>query len=111
LLILPTRRFVIHTVGPVYSASRKEECARLLASCYKSSLELASEYELKQIAFPAVSTGVYGYPIEDATRIVLNEVREYFETNSEMKLERLILVVYTESDHKVYKCVQKLENQ
>lgn len=92
------RRHVIHTVGPVYSASMKEDCGDLLSSCYRSSLRLASEYELRHIvgiasvepfpqlmeifqAFPAISTGVYGYPLEDATHIVLKEVREYCESN------------------------------
>lgn len=62
-------RFVIHTVGPVYRQS--SEPARELASCYRSSLELALQYDCKSIAFPAISTGVYGYPKEEAKEIAL----------------------------------------
>ncbi|KIL67509.1 hypothetical protein M378DRAFT_9292 [Amanita muscaria Koide BX008] len=116
---LPARH-VIHTVGPVYNESRKEECAELLASCYRSSLQLASEYQLAHVvgvsaietllrvieifqAFPAVSTGVYGYPIRDATRIALDEVRKYCEAGLGEKLERVIFVVFTDTDNTVFK--------
>jgi len=99
---LPSRH-VIHAVGPVYSPSMKEDCEDLLSSCYRSSLRLASEYELRHIAFPAISTGVYGYPLEDATHIALKEVREYCESNPGALLERVILVVFTDNDDVVYK--------
>ncbi|KAM6504452.1 hypothetical protein JOM56_001395 [Amanita muscaria] len=99
---LPARH-VIHTVGPVYNESRKEECAELLASCYRSSLQLASEYQLAHVAFPAVSTGVYGYPIRDATRIALDEVRKYCEAGLGEKLERVIFVVFTDIDNTAFK--------
>jgi len=71
-------RFVIHTVGPVWHGGKAGE-PELLASCYRRSLELARENGVKSIAFPAISTGVYGYPIEEATRIAVVTVRGFLE--------------------------------
>ncbi|KAF9007614.1 A1pp-domain-containing protein [Cyathus striatus] len=98
---LPAKH-IIHTVGPVYSSSDVEEKARLLASCYKTSLEVAIENSLRHIAFPSISTGIYGYPIRDATRIALNEVRELCNAESGEKLERIIFVVWSNKDKGVY---------
>lgn len=67
-------RFVIHTVGPVWHGGQNGE-AKLLANCYLNSLKLAEENEVKSIAFPSISTGVYGYPIEKAARIAVETVR------------------------------------
>ena len=69
-------KHVIHAVGPVWHGGQRAE-ARLLAGAYRSSLELAKENGLKTIAFPAISTGVYGYPIEPATKIAVDAVREF----------------------------------
>jgi O-acetyl-ADP-ribose deacetylase (regulator of RNase III) len=69
---LPARH-VIHTVGPVWYGGDRGE-ADLLASCYRRSLALAAEHELETIAFPGISTGIYGYPLEDATRIAVTTV-------------------------------------
>lgn len=69
--------YVIHTVGPIYSDSRSMECAKLLSNCYVNSLNLARLYGLKSIAFSAISTGVYGYPLEDATMIAVNTVVDW----------------------------------
>jgi len=98
---LPSRH-VIHTVGPVYSSSNVEEKAQQLASCYKTSLQLAVENSLKHIAFPSISTGIYGYPIKDATHIALDEVRRFFDSESGHKLERVIFVVWSNKDKGVY---------
>ncbi len=68
-------RHVIHTVGPVWRGGREDE-PTLLASCYLNSLKLAQEHGLHSIAFPAISTGVYGYPIEAASRIAIDAVRD-----------------------------------
>ncbi|KAF7979134.1 hypothetical protein HWV62_43365 [Athelia sp. TMB] len=76
---LPSKH-IIHTVGPVYSSSDKENRAGQLASCYKTSLQVAIANSLKHIAFPSISTGIYGYPIEDATHIALDEVRRFLDT-------------------------------
>jgi O-acetyl-ADP-ribose deacetylase (regulator of RNase III) len=67
-------RFVIHTVGPVWHGGQNGE-AELLANCYLNSLKLAEENRLKSIAFPSISTGIYGYPIEKAARIAIETVR------------------------------------
>ncbi len=70
---LPSRH-VIHAVGPVWSERRAEECDRLLASCYRVSLELAATHRIKAIAFPAISTGVYAFPADRAARIAVESV-------------------------------------
>ncbi|KAI0346282.1 A1pp-domain-containing protein [Trametopsis cervina] len=98
---LPAKH-VIHTVGPIYDSSNEANCAKLLASCYRRSLEIAVENSLKHAAFPSVSTGVYGYPIEDATHIALAEVRQYLESNEGAKLDRVIFVVWSDEDKLVY---------
>jgi len=69
-------RYVIHTVGPVYRDGRHGE-PQLLASCYRESLKLAQAHGCASVAFPAISCGVYGYPIEDATAIAVREVRAH----------------------------------
>jgi O-acetyl-ADP-ribose deacetylase (regulator of RNase III) len=68
-------RYVIHTVGPVWHGGRRGE-AELLASCYRRCIELASINEITSIAFPGISTGIYGYPIEQAAEIAVTTVRE-----------------------------------
>ena len=69
-------KFVVHTVGPVYRDGRHGEPG-LLAACYRNSLALAAENDCRSIAFPCISTGVYGYPIEDAAEIAIREVRRF----------------------------------
>ena len=68
-------KYVIHTVGPVYAGRPRD--AELLASCYRNSLELAKKYGIHSIAFPAISTGVYGYPLEEAVPIAVQTVRAW----------------------------------
>lgn len=72
-------KYVIHTVGPIYSGAESD--AELLGQCYLNSLDLAKESGLRSIAFPAVSTGVYGYPIEKATKIAVDAVKAWKEKN------------------------------
>lgn len=69
-------RWVVHTVGPVYLAEEYDQRAELMASCYRESLRVAGELGARTVAFPAVSTGVYGWPLEDAARIALTAVEE-----------------------------------
>ncbi len=81
---LPAKH-VIHTVGPIYSGS--EEDPILLANCYRNSLDLAKENGLHSIAFPAISTGVYGYPKEAAAQIALRVVREWILQNPDYDMQ------------------------
>jgi O-acetyl-ADP-ribose deacetylase (regulator of RNase III) len=74
-------RFVIHTVGPVWRGGSFGE-AELLASCYRNSLAIAAERALRTIAFPSISTGAYGYPIESAAKIAMETVREVVSASS-----------------------------
>ncbi|RDB25726.1 High-affinity glucose transporter [Hypsizygus marmoreus] len=98
---LPSRH-VVHTVGPIYSPLEAEEKAQQLTSCYRTSLEIAVENNARHIAFPSISTGVYSYPIEDATRIALEEVRRFCDSEIGSKLERVIFVVWSNKDRSVY---------
>ena len=77
--------YVIHTVGPVYNQCG-ENCAELLASCYKNALNAASELGCKDIAFPAISTGIYGYPKEEASQIAYKAVKSFLDHHNDMKV-------------------------
>lgn len=72
-------KYVIHTVGPVYSKSKAEECKILLENCYKNSLELAKQNNCKSVAFPLISAGVYGYPKYEAIDVAVDCIKKYGE--------------------------------
>ncbi len=82
-------KYVIHAVGPRYSGSAKD--AELLAGAYRKSLELCFQHNISSIAFPSISTGIYGYPVEEASRIALKTVADYLEKHQEIKLVRFVL--------------------
>lgn len=88
-------KHIIHTVGPVWSGGDRRE-PELLASCYRRSLEVALELGCKTVAFPAISTGVYGYPVEPATRIALATVATFLDAHAE--IERVVLIFFSERD-------------
>ena len=95
-------RFVIHTVGPVWRNGQSGE-PDLLASCYRNSLKLAVDYHLKSIAFPAISTGVYGYPVDLAARVAVTTVRDFIQSPS--SLEQILFCCFSASDLKIYQAI------
>jgi len=82
-------KYVVHAVGPRYSGSPKDP--ELLASAYRKSLELCSQNKISSIAFPSISTGIYGYRVEEASRIALKTVADYLKGHPEIKLVRFVL--------------------
>lgn len=98
--------YVIHTVGPVYKDGRHHE-PELLASCYRESLKLASAKGIKSLSFPSISTGVYGYPMEDAATIALKTVIDYLGHHPE--IQRVRFVLFGKAAYEVYeKALQEL---
>ena len=92
-------QFVIHTVGPVWHGGTQNE-AKLLASCYRESLAIAAARQLASIAFPCISTGVYGYPPEQAAGVAIAAVREFIRSPS--SLREVIFCCYSKSDLALY---------
>jgi O-acetyl-ADP-ribose deacetylase (regulator of RNase III) len=97
---LPARH-VIHTVGPVWRGGNQGE-PELLASCYHQSLLVASEHDVRSIAFPSISTGVYGYPFDLAARIAVDTVRGFSKTYPLKGLEEVIFCCFSDRDLLVY---------
>jgi len=91
--------FVIHTVGPVWNGGNSGE-AEKLARCYRRSLELAHENEVETIAFPNISTGVYGFPKEPAADIAINEVKRFMDKDP--KIEKVIFAVFDDENYRIY---------
>jgi O-acetyl-ADP-ribose deacetylase len=83
-------RYVIHTVGPIYRDGSHGE-GEILASAYRECLKLASAHKLKSLSFPAISAGVYGYPLQEAARIALATVLDYLKTHNDLELIRFVL--------------------
>jgi O-acetyl-ADP-ribose deacetylase len=92
-------RYVIHTVGPIWNGGKNNEPEKL-AACYKNSLKLAIENEIKSIAFPNISTGVYGYPKQKAAQIAVNEVKSFIENNN--TINEIIFCVFDEENFQLY---------
>jgi O-acetyl-ADP-ribose deacetylase len=93
-------RFVIHTVGPIWRGGKHHE-AQTLANCYRNSLRLAVENEIKTIAFPAISCGAYGYPIQEAARIALTTTHEFLATID--KIDKVIFVLWADDVYNAYR--------
>lgn len=93
-------KWVIHTVGPVYYSAQKDKPA-LLASCYRNSMRLAHEYGIKSIAFPSISTGVYSYPVKEAVKIAVAEVKKSLETYPD--IEKVIFVCFGDDVYNAYR--------
>jgi O-acetyl-ADP-ribose deacetylase (regulator of RNase III) len=94
-------RYVIHTLGPVYGQDRPE--AELLTRCYRNSLALAEDNGVESIAFPAISTGIFGYPAEEAAEVALQTVREEVEGFERVRLVRFVL--FGEKDLEIHEMV------
>ena len=92
-------KHVIHTVGPIWRGGQSNE-QQLLADAYANSLNLAAEKGLKTISFPSISTGAYGYPIEEASAVALRTVRDFLKKTDKLKEVRVVL--FSERDFKVY---------
>lgn len=94
-------QYVIHCLGPVYGQDKPED--KLLANCYTNALELAEEKQISSIAFPAISTGIFEYPVEDAAKVAFTKI---IESISSLKhLKNIIFVLYSEKDLNVHKRV------
>jgi len=93
-------RFVIHTVGPVWRGGKHHE-SEILANCYRNSLQLAAENELKTIAFPAISCGAYGYPIPEAAQIALRATRDFLATDG--SIDKVAFVLWGEDIYDAYR--------
>ena len=93
-------RYVIHTVGPVYSDGKSGE-PELLASCYRESLRLALAHNCESIAFPCISTGVYGYPKKEAAEIALREIRTFLNTHDDCLF--VFIVCFDDASCGIYK--------
>ena len=96
--LLPAK-YVIHTVGPVWHGGNSKE-PKKLASCYRRSLELAIQYEIETIAFPNISTGVYGYPKVQAAKIAIDEVSKFLDTHKQ--ISKLVFCVFDEENYSIY---------
>ncbi|NPA82524.1 MAG: O-acetyl-ADP-ribose deacetylase [Epsilonproteobacteria bacterium] len=92
-------KWVIHTVGPIYSGSREDE--EILRRCYENSLCIARSYHLESIAFPSISTGAYGYPIEEASLIALSTVDRYLKERFYYEID-VIFVTHSLRDYEIY---------
>jgi O-acetyl-ADP-ribose deacetylase (regulator of RNase III) len=93
-------KYIVHTVGPVYGMNGGRD-ADLLASCYSSSLRAAADHACRSIAFPSISTGAYGYPIDEASRIALTAIGDYVNANP-TAFDLIELVTFSQRDEQVY---------
>lgn len=99
--------YIIHTVGPIWQGGTANE-DQFLAGCYQNSLKLAVENNIKTIAFPAISTGIYGFPLERATRIAVKTIQNFLENND--VIEKVIFVCFDEKAYRVYESILKEAN-
>ena len=93
-------RYVIHTVGPVWTGGKRGE-PQVLANCYRNSLRLAVKNRIKTIAFPAISCGAYGYPIREAMRIAVETTREFLAADD--KIKKVVFVLWSEDLYEAYR--------
>lgn len=92
-------RYVIHTLGPVYGRDKPE--AEILANCYKNSLALCQQHNISSIGFPAISTGVFGYPVEEAAEVALASIKDFLD-GAPSYPERIVMVLYSAMDKEIH---------
>ena len=100
--------FVIHTVGPIWDDDRTEEHEqhdRTLASCYSRSLSLAAEHEVRSIAFPNISTGVYGFPKPRAAHVAVQATVDWLAAAGDHPIERIVFVCFDDENHSLYRAL------
>lgn len=97
--------YVIHTVGPIWRSGNYGE-SEMLASCYKSSLDLALKNKIRKIAFPSISTGVYGYPADKAAKVAIKTVKDFLNTHP----DSFDLVEWVLFDNRTYEIYKSMEN-
>jgi O-acetyl-ADP-ribose deacetylase (regulator of RNase III) len=95
-------RYVVHAVGPVYRREGAERSAELLSSVYRRSLDIASAHDIQSIAFPSISTGAYGYPIDEAAPIALKAVTDFLTTEEDGSIQTVRFVLYGSQAYQVY---------
>ena len=93
-------KYIIHAVGPVFSGGRNDDNA-ILESTYRKSLEIAAQKNLKSIAFPCISTGIYGFPKEKASEIAINTVKQFLNDNP--TIENVTFVTFDEANYQIYR--------
>jgi O-acetyl-ADP-ribose deacetylase len=93
-------RFIIHTVGPIWQGGASNEEA-LLKNCYQNSLSLAGEYKLESVAFPNISTGIYGFPKDLAAQIAVSAVKDFL--SQEISINKVIFVCFDQENYSIYK--------
>ncbi|HEX2916766.1 MAG TPA: macro domain-containing protein [Chloroflexia bacterium] len=96
----PTR-YIIHAVGPVYGSYKEKEANRLLADAYRKSMELAELQNIKSVAFPSISTGIYGFPIQKAAPIAIHTVKQFLK-EEKPAIELVQFVLFSPEDYAVY---------
>ena len=95
-------RYVIHTPGPVWRGGNSDE-AKTLGNCYRNSLKLAVHNKVRTIAFPSISTGVFGFPIEQAARLAVTTAASFLEQDT--TIEKVVFVTHSQSDYNVYQAI------
>lgn len=93
-------KYVIHTVGPIYSGAKED--AVLLSACYRNSLDLAKKHDIRSIAFPAISTGVYGYPFREATAVAVESVKTWLKEN-ESEPMHITFYCFGQEGYRIYR--------
>lgn len=102
---LLTAKYIIHTVGPIWNGGKNKE-SELLASCYRKSLEIADSLQVKSIAFPNISTGVYRFPKSEAAQIAIDTIKLFIESENK-NIEEVIFVCFDDENYQLYESILK----